>query len=663
MGWRWSGARWRGYGAAILAVVVAGAVRVVLLGALETRAPWLTFYPAVMIAGLYGGFGAGVMATTLTLLAIFVGWPAFGDQPFIADSADLLGASVFAFNGVLISGITEAMRRARARTRRAEEEALAASLAQSELIARDVSERAEAERRIKEYLDIAVDPLTVSRAIRDTDSGEIVDFEAVYSNDPATQVVGPSFAAVGSRLSAQSAELYRERLTLWSGVVTSGRPVDYEASLPNATLGERDLAVRITKVGDGVAVAFRDVSAAKQLQRALESARAQAERARLAAESARAEAERANRSKTEFLSRMSHELRTPLNAVIGFAQLLELERLPDGQRDSVEHILRGGRHLLELINEVLDISRIEAGTLTTSPEPVRIADAVTDAVALIAPLAEDRGIRVFVEDGDHHVLADRQRLKQVLLNLLSNAVKFNRPGGAITVSVSEAAPEHIRVAVRDEGGGIPAAMRGRVFAPFDRLDVEATGVEGTGLGLALSEALVRQMGGLIGFDSVHGEGATFWIELPSTAPAAEGSEAKRSAAVTLATTGGGARTVLFIEDNLSNLQLVERLFALRTNVRVIPAMLGRLGLDLAREHRPGLILLDLHLPDMAGSEILARLRADPVTRETPIVILSADATPSQQERLLAAGAAAYLTKPIDINEFIGMVDRLLGDGE
>lgn len=526
--------------------------------------------------------------------------------------------------------------------------------------ARDITDELVNERRIQEYLDIAVDPLAVSQAIRDPETGAIVDFEAVFSNAPAAEIIGPSFSTTGTRLSAQPPDLYQRRLALWSQVVASGVPVEYDATLPHATTGEkRDLSVRITKVGDGVAIAFRDVTSTKQLQRALESARAGAERAREAAESARAEAERANHSKTEFLSRMSHELRTPLNAVIGFGQLLNLEPLTGDQRESVGHILRGGRHLLELINEVLDISRIESGSLTISPEPVHLASAVTEAVALIAPLAEDRGIGLLVEDGDRHVMADRQRLKQVLLNLLSNAVKFNRPNGTIIVSISDAAGDRVRVAIRDEGAGIPAAMRDRVFAPFDRLEAEATGVEGTGLGLALSKVLVELMGGTIGFDSVEGAGATFWFELSTAAPTAAAGDGAPSATERPSPAPRPSGSVLYIEDNLSNLQLVERLLALRADVRLIPAMLGGLGIELAREHRPDLILLDMHLPDLAGTEVMGRLLADPLTRDIPVVILSADATAAQQERLLARGAVAYLSKPIDVGEFLSVVDQLL----
>jgi len=347
---------------------------------------------------------------------------------------------------------------------------------------------------------------------------------------------------------------------------------------------------------------------------------------------------------------MSHELRTPLNAILGFGQLLGMDHLDDDQQESVEHILNAGRRLLDLINEVLDFSRIETGQLALSLEPVNVREAIEDAGALIRPLATSRGIVVFVAEipSDQHVLADRQRLKQVLLNLLSNAVKYNRPDGTVRIACQPAGMAALRIGVTDEGQGISPAQEHRLFAPFDRLGAEASATEGTGLGLALSKALVEAMGGTIGVDSTVGVGSRFWFEPPAPATTAAGATA----------TG----TILYIEDNLSNFRLIERALALRANVRLLPAMLGGLGLDLAREHRPDLVLLDLHLPDMSGDELLARLRADPATREIPVIVLSADATPGQVERLLADGARAYLTKPLDIGAFLAAVDEVLAPG-
>ncbi|MCI0584095.1 MAG: ATP-binding protein [Chloroflexi bacterium] len=515
----------------------------------------------------------------------------------------------------------------------------------------------EAERRVHEYLDIAVDPLVVARAVRGA-TGTIEDFENTFANEPALDIVG-AVAKVGTRLSDLPPELSQARLRMWADVVESGRPQEYEAAFRHAGTGdELDLLVRVTKVGDGVAVAFRDISAAKRLQRALESARAEAERAREAAESARAEAERANLSKTEFLSRMSHELRTPLNSVIGFAQILELDGLEGDQAESVDHILRSGRHLLTLINEVLDISRIESGTLSTSPEPVAIGDAVHEAVELIRPLVRDRGLTVEVRMSDGrpgHVLADRQHLRQILLNLLSNAVKFNRPAGTIEVGVEPTDGERCRISIRDEGPGIPAAMRDRVFTPFDRLGAEGGRVEGTGLGLSLSRALAERMDGTLDFVSTTGHGSTFWLELPIATSPPSGAIAPNTS-VAPSGTGG---TVLYIDDNVSNLELVSRILERRGGgVQVVPAMLGGLGLELARE-RPDLILLDLHLPDMNGEEVLARLLADPVTRDIPVLVMSADASPGVVERLMASGASAFVTKPLVVSEFMALLDRHL----
>jgi protein-histidine pros-kinase len=376
-------------------------------------------------------------------------------------------------------------------------------------------------------------------------------------------------------------------------------------------------------------------------------------------EEAKQAAETANRAKSDFLSRMSHELRTPLNAILGFGQLLEMEHLTTRQEESLRQIMRAGRHLLALIDEVLDISRIESGRLSVSPEPVAIDEALSEAIQLVAPIAGEKGI-VFEErqgcDG-RFVLADRQRLRQVLLNLLSNAVKYNRLGGSVVIDCA-LMPEHrIRVSISDNGPGIAAPLFERIFRPFDRLDVEESQVEGTGLGLALSKGLIETMGGTMSVESVQGQGSTFSFELPAVeAPDSGLEEALTGSAPS---TSERHHTLLYIEDNLSNLRLIERVLELRPKVRMLSAMQGTLGLDLATQHMPDLILLDLHLPDIKGEEVLAHLRSDPATQEIPVVIITADATPGQVQRLIASGATAYLTKPLDVSEFLTLVDETL----
>jgi signal transduction histidine kinase/CheY-like chemotaxis protein len=384
-------------------------------------------------------------------------------------------------------------------------------------------------------------------------------------------------------------------------------------------------------------------------------------------ESARLAADSANRSKTVFLSRMSHELRTPLNAVLGFAQLLELEELEVEQRDAVNQILKGGTHLLALINEVLDISHIESGDLTLSPESVLVGEVLGEALDLVRPLAMHRSIHLV---GDRHatcaeyVFADRQRLKQILLNLLSNAVKYNREGGTVAVSCERESATRLRVKVSDTGPGIRSDQLDLLFVPFERLGAERTHVEGTGIGLALSRRLAEAMGGTLDVETPAGEGSTFWVELPLVEGPVERYErlnGDRSPALAELTPSTNRHPVLYIEDNLANLKLVQRIVASRADVEIIPAMQGRLGLDLAREHQPILILLDLHLPDIPGDEVLQRLRDDPATAAIPVVVVSADATTGQTQRLLASGASAYLSKPFNVSELLRIVDDLLSE--
>jgi len=377
---------------------------------------------------------------------------------------------------------------------------------------------------------------------------------------------------------------------------------------------------------------------------------------------AKEEADRANHAKSEFLSRMSHELRTPLNAILGFGQLIERQDPTEAQRNRVGHIISAGRHLLNLINEVLDISRVETGNLQLSLEPVCVADALEEALSLMRPLAAERGIELLGTsplDQNYHVKADRQRLKQVLLNMLTNAVKYTPPGGKVTVSSSAVGSTSMRISISDTGAGIPAGKLARLFTPFDRLGAEQTAVEGTGLGLALCQSLTQAMHGSIGVNSTLGRGSTFWVELAcADSPLAQMASANYSASQFLNGSDAEKRTILYIEDNLSNLTLIEEMLIAHSHIELLTAMQGELGIELARQHSPDLILLDLHLPDLPGWDVLSRLQGDAATREIPVVIISADATSRQIERLMAAGARAYLTKPLDMLEFFRVIDEM-----
>jgi PAS domain S-box-containing protein len=377
---------------------------------------------------------------------------------------------------------------------------------------------------------------------------------------------------------------------------------------------------------------------------------------------AKEEADRANHAKSDFLSRMSHELRTPLNSILGFGQLLDRQSPTETQRPRIRYILSAGRHLLNLINEVLDISRIEAGTLQLSVEPVCLEEAIGEALDLMRPLAAERTIVLASNcslDTATYVLADRQRLKQVLLNLLSNAVKYTAVKGCVTVSFAESGQDLTRISVRDTGAGIPVGKLTRLFTPFDRLGAEQSSVEGTGLGLALCQRLVHAMNGSIGVNSTLGNGSTFWLDLPHAQSPLQTLSVTRSPSAAEHALAEESRRILYIEDNFSNVTLVDQMLAERPALELMTAMQGRVGLELARQHSPDLILLDLHLPDMPGWQVLAQLKADQLTRHIPVVVISADATSPQIKRLLSAGARAYLTKPIDIAEFFRVIEDAL----
>ncbi|HVC87916.1 MAG TPA: ATP-binding protein [Gaiellaceae bacterium] len=369
----------------------------------------------------------------------------------------------------------------------------------------------------------------------------------------------------------------------------------------------------------------------------------------------------ADSAKNDFLSRMSHELRSPLTAIMGFGQLLSFSELDEKAAERVSMILKASDHLLAIVNEVLDLSRVQAGTVSISPETVPLHPLLDDAVGLMRPLAESLGVVIHPPEfvpGAGYVFADNQRLKQVVINLLSNAIKYNRPAGEIRLAV-EAVDECVRIAVTDTGIGIDEKSIGRLFTPFERLDAAASGIEGTGLGLALSRTLVEAMGGSITVVSTVGAGTTFTVELDRGEPLAVRPAPAGHDPLLQVRSYAGERRVLYIEDTITNVRVIEGVLERRPRVRLLATMFGRLGVELAREHRPDLILLDLHLPDLSGEQVLAELQADPETRAIPVVVLSADAT-REREQLLLAGASAYLTKPIDLLRLLEVLDLYLG---
>lgn len=377
---------------------------------------------------------------------------------------------------------------------------------------------------------------------------------------------------------------------------------------------------------------------------------------------AREDAERASNAKSEFLSSMSHELRTPLNAVLGFAQLLNFdESLSDESKDGVQEILKAGEHLLALINEVLDLAKIESGHMDLSLEPVVVGPVITESCDLLEKLASTHDVRL--HRGSHSTLtvrADRVRLKQVVLNLISNAIKYNRPGGTVAVDLLQ--PEFGRVWIRvtDTGHGIAPERLKELFQPFSRLGAENGPVEGTGIGLTITQRLVELMGGSVGVESRLGEGSTFWVDLPEESletPAVPG--AALVAEAVAQSRQSHTHTILYIEDNPANLKLVTQILAKRPHIHLLTAHAPRLGIDIARTRRPDLILLDINMPDMDGYEVLEVIRKDAVLVQLPVIAVTANAAPKDIRRGLDAGFNDYVVKPIDIAKLLAVVDQHL----
>ncbi len=444
-------------------------------------------------------------------------------------------------------------------------------------------------------------------------------------------------------------------------VLREKKVTDYELTARARSGKETVVSVNATTFYDrdrklqGVWAAARDVTDRNRLDQALQEKNVELE-------TARSLAEKANLAKSDFLSSMSHELRSPLNAILGFAQLMDTDKkLATGQKESVAQILQAGWHLLKLINEILDLAKVESRQVPLSEEPVSLAEVLAECQGMIEPQAQQRELVLEFPQFDVpcFVKADRTRLKQVLINLLSNAVKYNQRAGTVEVTCTTVNAGRTRLNIRDTGAGLLPDQLAQLFQAFNRLGQEAGGEEGTGIGLVVAKRLIELMGGTIGVESTVGEGSTFWFELLSVAEPCMPSHDETTPAVLLTSSGARRQLLLYVEDNPANLKLVEQIVGRHPQLRLLTAVNGDLGVELARSTLPDLILMDINLPGISGFDAMKLIKAGPTTAHIPIVAVSANAMPLDVERGLKAGFYRYITKPIRVSEFMEAVNIAL----